>query len=84
MPGSTWTTVACTGVTDRRPQYLPPGSQQWRSGELAWIRRLRDEHGTELAHSGGPVGTDLLWAEEAHASGLVTRLYLPFPDQDTR
>ncbi|WP_406690351.1 hypothetical protein REH65_31270 [Saccharopolyspora sp. ID03-671] len=46
--------------------------------------RLRDEHGTELARSGGAVGADLLWAEEAHASGLVTRLYLPFPDQDTR
>ncbi|WP_019819457.1 LOG family protein [Saccharomonospora saliphila] len=77
-----WRNVACTG---HRPQYLPPGSQQWLSDDLARIAaRLRDEHGTEIALSGGAAGVDLLWAEAAHSAGLATWLYLPFPDQDAR
>lgn len=78
----TYRRVACTG---HRPQYLPNGSQQWLSSELSRIAaRLRDEHGTEIAISGGAAGVDLLWAEAAHAVGLETWLYLPCPDQDRR
>lgn len=78
----TWGCVACTG---HRPQYLPSGSQQWLSRELARIAaRLRAEHGTEIAISGGAAGVDLMWAEAAHTVGLATWLYLPCPDQDRR
>lgn len=81
-PTTRWTRVACTG---HRPQNLPAGSQDWVTAELHRIAaKLRDDHGTQIAISGGAMGADLWWADAAHAAGTKVWLYAPFPQQPDR
>ena len=81
-PAQRWTRVACTG---HRPHVLPAGSQEWVIAELERIAvKLRAEHGMQVAISGGAMGSDLWWADAAHAAGAGVWLYQPFPQQPDR
>lgn len=66
-PSTHWARVSATG---HRPQNLPRGSAPWVRGELARVaEKLRAEHGTRIAISGGALGVDLWWADAAHDAG---------------
>ncbi|WP_309117047.1 SLOG family protein [Saccharothrix sp.] len=81
-PARQWTRVACTG---HRPHILPADSHDWVIAELTRIAaKLRAEHGTSVAISGGAMGSDLWWADAAHAAGTRVWLYQPFPQQADR
>lgn len=81
-PTRRWTRVACTG---HRPHILPTGSQEWVTAELARVAtKLRTEHGMQISISGGAMGSDLWWADAAHAAGTRVWLYQPFAQQPDR
>jgi ribA/ribD-fused uncharacterized protein len=74
--------VSCTG---HRPQGLPPGSEPWLAGELRRIAaKLAADRGMQVAISGAAAGTDLLWAEAAHDTGVPVWLYQPYRGHDGR
>lgn len=77
-----WTRVACTG---HRPHKIPPRLRGWVQEELARVAaKLVAERGTEVGLSGLAQGSDLWWAQAAHAAGARVWAYSPCPDQDQR
>lgn len=81
-PDGQWTRVAATG---HRPQIIAPSVHGWVIEELSRVAvKLRAEHGTEIAISGGAMGADLWWADAAHGAGSRVWLYQPFAEQSGR
>lgn len=85
-----WVRVAVTG---HRPGKIGADLPQPERRELqAWVReelnriaaKLVSKHGMEVAISGLAMGTDLWWADAAHAAGARVWGYAPFPEQDQR
>ena len=77
-----WATVAATG---HRPQHLHPEARHWLTQELRRVaKKLRDQHGTQVAISGMALGVDTWWALAALQAGLQLWAHVPYPQQAER
>ncbi|MCK2239999.1 MULTISPECIES: NADAR family protein [unclassified Crossiella] len=77
-----WVRVACIGHS---PEKLPAGSADWVREELHRVAaRLTREYRMQVAISGGARGSDLWWAQAAHAQGAAVWMYQPHTRQSAR
>lgn len=72
-------------VTGHRPQHMSQGETAFAREELLRLaRKLRDEHGMDLAISGMALGADTWWAESALEAAVPLAAYIPFESQPDR
>jgi ribA/ribD-fused uncharacterized protein len=77
-----WVRVAATG---HRPHKIPRKQRDWVRDKLAYVaEKAVREHGMEVAISGLAMGSDLWWADAAHAVGARVWGHSPHPQQDQR